>query len=110
MNTRGSRTSWTTAGAASALRIKEATATPRAQKQAAPSTSVTTIAGHRARAGSGTPYSRPTPTISSTSTTLSMAQCASSPRKYAQAGRDVARTRSRIPFCRRAASTMANWL
>ena len=45
MNSSGNKTSWTTAGAASALRISDATATPSAQKLAAPSTSVSAIAG-----------------------------------------------------------------
>ena len=46
MKSSGNKTSCTTAGAASELRISEATATPRAQKLAAPSTSVSASAGH----------------------------------------------------------------
>ena len=79
MNTRGNRTSCTTAGAASALRIREATATPSAQKLAAPSTRAAPIAAHWV--GSGTPNRWPTPTMSATSTTLTTMQCASNPRK-----------------------------
>ncbi len=45
-----------------------------------------------------------------TSTALTMTQCASSPTKYIQAGRGVARTRLRMPFWRRDDSTIANWL
>jgi hypothetical protein len=78
-NTSGNRTSCTTGGAAAALRISEATATPSAQKLAAPSTSATAMAAQWP--GMGTPYRRPTPTISATSTTLTMTQCASRPRK-----------------------------
>jgi signal transduction histidine kinase len=47
-NNSGNRTSCTTGGAASALRISEATATPSAQKLAAPSTSTTAMAAARA--------------------------------------------------------------
>ncbi len=53
MKTSGNRTNCTTAGAASELRISEATATPSAQKLAAPRTSVTAIASQWV--GSGTP-------------------------------------------------------
>ena len=53
MNSSGNRISWATAGAASALAITEATATPSAQKQTAPSTSIATICGQSD--GSGTP-------------------------------------------------------
>jgi hypothetical protein len=79
MNTSGNKTSCTTAGAASALRIREATPAPSAQKQAAPSTRTTTIAAQWV--GSGTPNSRPTPTMSAMSTTLTTMQWASKPRK-----------------------------
>ena len=53
MNSSGNRISWATAGAASALAITEATATPSAQKQTAPRTSIATICGQSD--GSGTP-------------------------------------------------------
>jgi hypothetical protein len=39
-----------------------------------------------------------------------MKRCASSPRKYVQADSGVARTRLRMPFCRRVGSTIASWL
>jgi len=68
-----------TAGAASALEITDAAATPSEQKLAAPSASVPMIASQFV--GSGTPYSRPTATISATSTKLTRMQCASSPPK-----------------------------
>ena len=42
---------------------------------------------------------------SAISTALIMLQCASSPRKYVQAGSGVARTPLRMPFCRRVEST-----
>jgi len=79
MNSSGNKTSCTTAGAASALRIREATATPSAQKLAAPSTSASAIAGQWV--GSGIPNRAPMPVMSATSMTLIMMQCASSPRK-----------------------------
>src|SRR5690606_26118445 len=88
--TSGNRTNWTTAGAASALRIKAATATPIAQKLAAPSSRVTTIGSHCDRSGTGTPYSRPTRTISPATTTLTSTQCASRPTKYIHVGSGVA--------------------
>jgi len=50
------------------------------------------------------------PVMSATSTTLTMTQCASNPRKYVQAGSGVARTRLRMPSWRRIDSTMASWL
>jgi len=105
-NSSGNSTSCATAGAASAFEITDATATPSAQKLAAPSTSVSAIAGQSD--GNGTPYTRPTPTISAMSARLTRTQCASSPTKYAQAGSGVARTRLRTPFCRRAASATAS--
>src|SRR5437868_4245952 len=57
MNVSGNSTSWATAGAASAFETTDATATPRAQKLAAPSTSVSMIASQCD--GTGTTYSRP---------------------------------------------------
>jgi len=79
MNTSGNSTSCTTAGAASELRISEATATPSAQKLAAPRTSATAIAGQWV--GSGVPKAAPMPVMSATSTALTMMRWASSPRK-----------------------------
>ena len=79
MKSSGNKTSCTTAGAASELRISEATATPRAQKLAAPRTGASASAGQCV--GSGTPKRLPMPAMSATSTALTMTQCASSPRK-----------------------------
>ena len=107
MNISGNSTSWATAGAASAFEISDATATPRAQKLAAPSTSVSMMASQCD--GNGTPYNRPTTTMSAMSITLTSTQWASSPAKYAHAGSGVARIRLSIPACRRAASATASW-
>ena len=106
MNTSGKKTNCTTAGAASALLMRLATATPSAQNAAAPMTSVTMMAAQWP--GIGTPYSRPIPTMSAASMRLSMMQCATSPANITQAGSGVPRSRLSMPSWRRSDSVMAS--
>ena len=106
MNTSGKKMNCTTAGAASALLMRLATATPSAQNAAAPMTRVTMMAAqwpwHRH------PVQQAHPHDQRRVDEATMTQCATSPTNITQAGSGVPRSRSEDALRRRSDNVTAS--